>query len=68
MVTSLRPLAYSLDDLVAMLSLSKSTIYAMIQAGQFPKPRQMTPRVSRWDAQEVEDWLKSRPHKAGRGG
>jgi len=66
MAAPLRPLVYSLDDLVAMLSLSKSTIYAMVETDQFPKPRQMTARISRWDAQEVEDWLKSRPHKESR--
>jgi len=64
-MTARQPLTYGLAELVDMLGLSKSTIYVLMDKREFPRPRQMTPRTARWDADEVREWVKSRPHKGG---
>jgi predicted DNA-binding transcriptional regulator AlpA len=40
--------------------LSKSTVYRLIKAGQFPPQRKLTEFASGWLRSELEDWVKSR--------
>lgn len=40
--------------------LSRSTIYARIAEGNFPKPISLGPRAVGWLASEVDDWLLQR--------
>jgi prophage regulatory protein len=40
--------------------LSRSTIYAKIQKGEFPKQVQLSERSVGWIEQEIQDWLKER--------
>ena len=51
-------------DVVAVTRLSRSTIYRLIQAGQFPKPIKLTERASGWRYEAVEQWLKARSEVA----
>lgn len=46
--------------------LSRSTIYAMMAAGSFPKPIPLGLRAVGWAESEVSDWLERR--KAERNG
>ncbi|MBX5461805.1 MAG: AlpA family transcriptional regulator [Steroidobacteraceae bacterium] len=50
-----------LRDVEAATGLSRSTIYALAQRGEFPAPRRLTPRASGWLASEVQRWLADRP-------
>lgn len=43
-----------------MTSLSKPTIYRLINRGVFPKQIKLSIRSSGWYEQEVVDWIKSR--------
>lgn len=46
-----------LPEVVRRLGVSRPTIYRMIAAGQFPKPRKLGGRVSVWSSSELDDWL-----------
>ncbi|MDQ2763678.1 MAG: AlpA family phage regulatory protein [Pseudomonadota bacterium] len=53
-----------LNDVIATIGLSKSQIYRMIQAEQFPKPIPLTARAVGWWESTVTDWLNSRRGEA----
>ncbi|AZR93232.1 hypothetical protein BBB39_05170 [Bordetella trematum] len=59
-------LVYRLGDLVRILSLSKTTIYELIQRQDFPSPVRLTARTVGWRAQEVTAWLEARPNSRNR--
>ena len=40
--------------------LSRSTIYSLIQRGQFPQPIRLGARASAWNSDEVEAWQRER--------
>ena len=37
--------------------VSKSHIYRLIKAGEFPKPSKISERVSVWDEAVLDEWL-----------
>lgn len=40
--------------------LSRSTIYAAVSAGEFPKPVRLTERTIAWVESDVQDWIDAR--------
>ncbi len=50
----------SMASLVAMLGLSRSTIYKMIKDGTFPKPIKIGARRIAWRIDAVDKWLTER--------
>ncbi len=51
----------TLSEVSALTKLSKSTIYRLAGNGTFPKPFKWGGRGVRWDAGEVETWMRNRP-------
>ena len=51
----------SIGQVLAMVDVSKSTLYKMIAAGHFPRPIRVGLRGARWWYSEVAEWLKSCP-------
>ena len=49
-----------LPELIKRLSTSKTSIYRMIKAGQFPRPLRLGPRAVRWREDEVMQWVETR--------
>lgn len=49
-----------LPQVLAKIGLSRSTTYAMIADGNFPKPIKLGKRAVGWVDTEVENWLTSR--------
>ena len=49
-----------LGDLVERLSLSKSTILRMVDRGEFPAPRQVSPRAVRWTEADIIAWQEAK--------
>ncbi|WP_425311180.1 helix-turn-helix transcriptional regulator [Leptospirillum ferriphilum] len=49
-----------LRELLKLSGLSKSTIYARIKEGDFPKPIRLGPRSIGWFQHDIESWLESR--------
>lgn len=48
------------DQVIGRTGLSRSTIYSLIQQGEFPKQIQLSPRSVGWLEIEIDLWLKSR--------
>ena len=59
-----------LPQVIEETGLSRSTIYRMIQSGEFPPPIKLTPngRASGWLQEEIENWKKSRVNRETWGG
>lgn len=49
-----------LEEVIKMTSLSRSTIYTLIQQGAFPKPIKIGKRAIGFIIDEIEKWLQSR--------
>mgnify|MGYP006308919381 CR=1 FL=1 len=41
-------------------ALSRSTLYALVKAGKFPKPVKLNKRAVAWVESEIDAWLKAR--------
>lgn len=55
------PLFIPRDGLAIITALSDNTIDALIRAGDFPKPRQISGRRVAWLLREIREWAESRP-------
>jgi prophage regulatory protein len=47
----------------ARTGLSRSTLYSMIQCGQFPRPIPLTARAVGWLQSDIEQWIAERAAK-----
>lgn len=47
----------SIKDVAAQLKVSRSTVYAMMNRGVFPRPFKMGERKNAWTSRQVEDWI-----------
>jgi prophage regulatory protein len=55
-----RPAAFMrLWDVLALLRISRSSWYAGIRSGRYPKPVKLGPRISVWRADEIYDVVKN---------
>ncbi|MEQ1615064.1 MAG: AlpA family phage regulatory protein [Hyphomicrobiaceae bacterium] len=52
---------WGLKTVVAKTGLSRSTLYAYVSIGLFPKQRRLGVRRIAWLASEVRVWMTSRP-------
>jgi prophage regulatory protein len=50
----------SLKEVVAVTSLSRSSIYALVSHGAFPRPVSLTPRRVAWRSTDVNAWMQTR--------
>lgn len=46
-----------LDEVIAITGLSRSSLYAMIKRGEFPRQIQIGPRAVRFDSRAINSWL-----------
>jgi predicted DNA-binding transcriptional regulator AlpA len=46
-----------IKDLVKKLHISKSTIYTMINTGEFIKPSKIGKNISCWNSLDVDKWI-----------
>jgi len=51
-------------EVEARTGLSRSTIYAWVQAGAFPRPVALGARLVGWRETDVKTWLEARETKA----
>ncbi len=51
----------NLRQVVELVGLSRTTIWRLERAGQFPRRRQVSTKAVRWNQAEIEDWISSRP-------
>lgn len=50
-----------LDDVKRVTGLSKTAVYGQIKRGAFPRPIQLAPRAVGWRADDIDNWIASRP-------
>jgi prophage regulatory protein len=55
---------YRRPDVESLVGVSRSTIYAMIADGSFPKPIKLGKRAVGWRQSDVLTWLDSRASEA----
>ena len=51
---------YRLSQLKQQLSVSRSSIWAWVKQGTFPKPIKLGKNCTAWNAEEVNTWVQSR--------
>lgn len=49
-----------LPDVLMRTALSRSAIYDLMNAGQFPKPVKIGGRLNAWPETEIDDWIATR--------
>ena len=47
------------SDVVKKTGLGKSTVWLWVKENKFPKPIKMSPRVTVWEEEKIEDWMNS---------
>ena len=52
-------------EVESMTGLSRTSIYRLMRLGRFPEPVRVGPKAVRWNEEELEDWLASRPKATG---
>lgn len=53
-----------LPDVIAMTTLSRSTIYQMMSDKEFPRPIKLGKRAVAWRQTDITAWLESRKTRA----
>ena len=48
-------------DLEAQLNLSRTTIWRLRRAGEFPQPIRLSANAVGWHAHDIYEWLAKRP-------
>lgn len=48
-----------------LTGLSKASIYRKMRAGAFPLPLKLGSRAVAWRADEIQEWIASRPRAVG---
>jgi len=56
-----------LPALCERVGLGRSTVYALMQRGQFPHPIRLSARAVGWRDADIEAWLQSRAAQRGEG-
>ena len=54
-------------DVEAHCGLSRTSIYRLMRAGQFPEAVKVGPKAVRWRQSEINAWLQARPRATGDG-
>ena len=55
------------EEVETRCGITRTTVYRLMRAGQFPEPLRIGPRAVRWPANEIEAWLADRPRATGDG-
>lgn len=49
-----------LSDVLHLTSLSRSTLYRLVERGEFPEPVRSGKRIMRWRHSDVQKWMQGR--------
>ena len=67
-VSSLPPRIERLPAVLARTGLARSTLYAAVEAGEFPEPLPISARAIGFLSSEIDEWIASRSAlRVGRG-
>jgi prophage regulatory protein len=59
------PRLLKIRDVVARTSLSRPTIYRLIERGEFPRNRKISPQRVAWPADAVDAWIRGEWESTG---
>lgn len=48
----------------AIIPFSAATLWRKVSSGEFPKPYKLSERVTAWKAEDIREWLETRPEAA----
>ena len=54
----------SLKQVIALVGLAKSTIYRLMESGDFPRPLKLGSHCVRWLVDDVNAWIAALPSAA----
>ncbi len=54
------PAFLRLSQVISLTGLKRSTIYNLINAGNFPRPVNLTPRINVWPSDEIAAFMEAR--------
>ncbi len=54
-----------ISEVITRVSYSRSTIYAKVRAGTFPKPIKMGDNAVAWLESDIESWIRDRVESSG---
>ena len=58
---TIQPIAIDQETAASFVALSVSTLESLVRRGEFPKPRQVSPRRVAYLVSELTEWMHSRP-------
>ena len=64
-VTTMQERLIRRREVEEIAGLSRSSIYRLMQDGEFPRPVRVGPAAVRWRASDITAWLESRPVAKG---
>ena len=60
-VTPYNPISLlRIPEVIQRTGLSRSTIYRMVDRGEFPRPVPLTSRTVAWSSSEIDRWIQER--------
>jgi prophage regulatory protein len=66
MATEQTTVILRLPELRKRIGLGRSSVYALVKRGEFPRPIPLSRRAVGWSLAEVEQWLAERAAKRAR--
>jgi prophage regulatory protein len=51
---------FRLPEVLERCKLTRSTLYAMMERGEFPRPIKLGERVNAWTSRQLEAWIAER--------
>ncbi len=61
----MQPVIYRERDVLALVGISKATLWRWRKAGEFPAPIRLGPNRVAWRRIEIDEWISSRPLATG---
>ena len=55
------PKLLNVTEVVHLVNLSRTRIYALMNTGEFPRPIRIGQRAVRWRESDLKAWIDSRP-------
>ena len=49
-----------IKDVMKMTGIAKSTIWLWVSESKFPKPIKLSPRITVWESNQIEEWKKNK--------
>lgn len=46
-----------INEVINKTGIARSTIWLWVSENKFPKPIKLSPRITVWEEDEIEDWI-----------